>query len=72
MIIVITPADTGGLIINETDVKNIDRQYGGKNRNELIIEILLDFDKVTIELIDATKLLNPTICKGRNIGSIEG
>ena len=42
IIIVITPANTGGLIINKTDVKNIDQQYKGKNRKELIIERLLD------------------------------
>ena len=34
IIIVITPADTGRLIINKTDVKNIDQQYRGKNRKE--------------------------------------
>ena len=33
---------TGRLIINKTDVKNIDQQYKGKNRKELIIERLLD------------------------------
>ena len=71
IIIVITPADTGGLIINNTDVKNIDQQYGGKNRKELIIERLLDFNKVTIELIDPNKLLNPTMCKEKNMRSIE-
>ena len=52
VLIVITPADTGRLIINKTDVKNIDQQYRGKNRKELIIERLLDFNKVTIELIE--------------------
>ena len=71
IIIVITPARTGGLIINKTDVKNIDQQYKGKNRNELIIERLEDFNKVTIELIDPNKLLNPTMCKEKNIRSIE-
>ncbi len=71
IIIVITAADTGGLIINNTDVKNIDQQYGGKNRKELIIERLLDFNIVTIELIDPNKLLSPTMCKERNIRSIE-
>ena len=30
------PANTGRLIINKTDVKNIDQQYRGKNRKELI------------------------------------
>ena len=64
IIIVITPADTGRLIINKTDVKNIDQQYRGKNRKELIIERLLDFNKVTIELIDPNKLLSPTMNKG--------
>ena len=71
IIIVITPADIGRLIINSTDVKNIDQQYKGKNRKELIIERLLDFNKVTIELIDPNKLLNPTMCKEKNIKSIE-
>jgi len=59
------------IIINNTDVKNIDQQYGGKNRKELIIERLVDFNKVTIELIDPNKLLNPTMCKEKNIRSIE-
>ena len=63
MIIVITPANTGRLIINDTGVKDIGRQYEGKNRKELIIERLEDFNKVTIELIDPNKLLNPTMCK---------
>ena len=71
IIIVITPADTRRLIINKTDVKNIARQYRSKNRKELIIERLLDFNKVTIELIDPNKLLSPTMCKKRNIRSIE-
>ena len=57
--------------LNNTDVKNIDQQYGGKNRKELIIERLVDFNKVTIELIDPNKLLNPTMCKEKNIRSIE-
>ena len=57
--------------VNIDDVKNIDRQYRGKNRKELIIERLLDFNKVTIELIDPNKLLSPTMCKERNIRSIE-
>ena len=70
-ILIITPADTGRLIINKTDVKNIDQQYRGKNRKELIIERLLDFNKVTIELIDPNKLLSPTMCKEKNIRSIE-
>jgi len=63
IIIVITPARTGRLIINKTDVKNIDQLYKGKNRNELIIERLEDFNKVTIKLIDPNKLLNPTMCR---------
>ena len=42
-----------------------------ENRKELIIERLLDFNKVTIELIDPNKLLSPTMCKERNIRSIE-
>ena len=46
------------IIINNTDVKNIDQQYGGKNRKELIIERLVDFNKVTIELIDPNKHSN--------------
>ena len=71
IIIVITPADTGGLIINKTGVKNIDRRYGGKNRNKLIIERLLDFNKVTMRLIDPNKLLNPTMCKGKDMRSID-
>lgn len=66
IIIVITPARTGRLIINKTDVKNIDQQYKGKNRNELIIERLEDFNKVTIKLIDPNKLLNPTMCKEKH------
>jgi hypothetical protein len=66
IIIVITAADTGGLIINKTDVKNIDQQYGGKKRHEFT-----DFNKVTIELIDPNKLLNPTMCKEKNMKSIE-
>lgn len=72
MIIVITPANTGRLIINDTGVKDIGRQYEGKNRKELIIERLLDFNKVTMELIDPNKLLNPTMCEEKNMGSIEG
>ena len=55
------------LIINKTDVKNINQQYRSKNRKELIIERLLDFNKVTIELIDPNKLLSPTIYKEKNI-----
>ena len=47
------------------------QQYKGKNKKELIIERLLDFNKVTIELIDPNKLLNPTMCKGKNMRSIE-
>ena len=39
IIIVITPARTGRLIINKTDVKNIDQQYKGKNRKEDNIEL---------------------------------
>ena len=38
--------------------------WRGKNRKELIIERLLDFNKVTIELIDPNKLLSPTMNKG--------
>jgi hypothetical protein len=71
IIIVIHPANTGRLIINNNEVKNIDQQYKGKNKNELIIERLEDFNKVTIELIDPNKLLNPTMCKEKNIRSIE-
>ncbi len=56
--------------INNTDVKKIDQQYGGKNRKELIIERLLDFNKVTIELIEPNKLLSPTMCNGKNMRSI--
>ena len=37
IIIVITPADTGRLIINKTDVKNIDQQYRGKNRKKTLV-----------------------------------
>ena len=70
IIIVITPANTGRLIINNTDVKNIDQQYKGKYIKELIIERLLDFNKVTMELIDPNKLLNPTIWRLKNMRSI--
>ena len=38
---------------------------------ELMIDRLLDFNKVVIELIDPNKLLNPTICKEKNMRSIE-
>ena len=71
IIVVITPARTGRLITKRTGVKNIDQQYKGKNRNELTIERLEDFNKVAIELIDPNKLLNPTMCKEKNIRSIE-
>ena len=57
--------------INSILVKNTDQQYNGKNRKQLIIERLLDFNTVTIKLIDPNKLLNPTICKEKNIRSIE-
>ena len=49
----------------------INQQYRGKNRKELIIERLLDFNKVTIKLIDPNKLLSPTMCKEKNIRSID-
>ncbi len=35
------------------------------------LSLLLDFNKVTIELIDPNKLLNPTMCKEKNMRSIE-
>ena len=72
VIIVITPAETGRLITNSNDVKNIDRQYKGKKRKELIIDRLEDLNKVTIELIDPNKLLNPATCGGKEGRSIEG
>ena len=68
----ITPANTGILIIDNKLVENIDQQYNGKNRSELIIEGLLDFNKLIIKLIDPNKLLNPIICKEENMGSIGG
>ena len=69
IIIVITPADTGRLIINNTDVKSNVRQYNGKKRQEWTIDILLAFSIVIIELMDPNKLLNPTMCKEKNIKS---
>ncbi len=57
--------------MNNTDVKNIDQQYGGKNRKQLKIERKLDFNKETIELIDPNKRLKPTKSKKKNMRSIE-
>ena len=71
IIIVITPANTGKLIINKKAVKNIDQEYKGKNKNKLIIDRLVDFNNVTIKLIDPNKELNPIICKEKNIISID-
>ena len=65
------PANIGRLIIKRGDVKKIDQRYEGKNKKELIIEKLLDFNSVTIKLIDPNKLLNPTMCKEKNMRSIE-
>ncbi len=40
-------------------------------RSSDYIERLLDFNKVTIELIDTNKILNQTMCKEKNMRSIE-
>ncbi len=48
MIVVIAAGNRGRLIVNNTDVKKIDQQCGGKNRKELIIERLLDLNQVTL------------------------
>ncbi len=71
IIVAITPANTGRPRINNTDVKKIDQQYGGKKRKALIIDRFLDFNKVQIELIETNKLLSPTMCNGTNMRSLE-
>lgn len=66
-----SPASTGRLIINKTAVKNMDQLYRGRNRKELTTERLLDFNKVTIKLMDPKSELNPTRCREKNIISME-
>jgi len=51
IIVVIQPAETGTEIIDEEEVKKIDRGNKGKNKEECKIERLEPFNKVAIELL---------------------
>jgi|OrbCnscriptome_FD_contig_91_1074762_length_845_multi_4_in_0_out_0_1 hypothetical protein len=67
---VIKPANTGILIINNIDVKNI--LHGNNGIYNTDCKIVNDdaFNIVTIKLIDPNNELNPAICKLKNNKSI--
>jgi len=71
IIVVIQPAETGTEIIDEEEVKKIDRGNKGKNKEECKIERLQPFNKVAIELIEARTELTPAKWKEKNMKSIE-
>ena len=71
IIIVIHPANTGKLIINNKEVNKIDQGNKGKNKDEYKIERLQAFNKETIKLREPNKELNPAKCKENNIKSIQ-